>query len=182
MRAPLSEGASEQAALTTNAPTAQARHQATDRPYRARILRPVRTRTLLLLAVACGLVILAAGVVQLLRIAGQDEPAPAARVGEQVQIGDLVVTVEDFAEDDTRAVVELELGGVDDPDGTEEFRLVVPGASLAPITSSADACAGTTVAQRACSLTFDLGDTEGSSRVLLYRRGDEQARWELGGS
>ena len=113
-------------------PIAQTRHQATDRPYRARILRPVRTRTLLLLAVACGLVILAAGVVQLLRIAGQDEPAPAAVVGEQVQIGDLAVTVEDFAEDDGRAVVELELGGVDDPDGTEEFRLVVPGASLAP--------------------------------------------------
>jgi hypothetical protein len=173
--APRSEGPSEHAELT-NAPIRQARHQATDRPYRARILRPVRTRTLLLLAVACGLVILAAGVVQLLRIAGQDEPSPAARVGEEVQIGDLAVTVEDFVEDDRRAVVDLELGGVDDPDGTEEFRLVVPGESLRAID---DECAGATVAPRACSLTFDLGDTEGSSRVLIYRRGDEQARWEL---
>ena len=138
----------------------------------------MRTRTLLLLAVACGLVILVAGVVQLLRIAGQDEPAPAAGIGEQVQIGDLEVTVEDFVENGGRAVVELELAGVDDPDGTEEFRLVVPGASLRPID---DECAGTTVAPRACALTFDLGDSEGSSRVLLYRRGDEQARWELGG-
>ena len=75
-----------------------------------------------------------------------------------------------------------QLGGVDDPDGTEEFRLVVPGASLAPITSGDDACVGTTVARRACSLTFDLAGTEGSSRVLLYRSGDEPARWELGGS
>jgi hypothetical protein len=166
----------EQAALTTNAPIAQARHQPTARPYRARILRPVRTRTLLLLAVACGLVILAAGVVQLLRIAGQDEPERAARIGEQVQIGDLAVTVEEFAEDGGRAVVELELGGVDDPDGTDDFRLVVPGASLAPID---DECGGSTVSPRACSLTFDLTGTEGSSRVLIYRRGDEQARWEL---
>ena len=140
----------------------------------------MRTRTLLLLAVACGLVILAAGVVQLLRIAGQDEPAPAARVGEEVQIGDLAVTVEDFAENGARAVVEVELGGVDDPDGTEEFRLVVPGAR--PWHAVDGACAGTTVAQRACSLTFDLADTEGSSRVLIYRRGDEQARWDLSGS
>lgn len=136
----------------------------------------MRTRTLLLLAVACGLVILAAGVVQLWRIAGQDEPAPAARVGEQVEIGDLAVTVEDFAEADGRALVELELGGVDDPAGTAEFRLVVPGDSLAPID---DECAGATVRPRACSLTFDLTGTEGSSRVLIYRRGDEQARWQL---
>jgi hypothetical protein len=139
----------------------------------------VRTRTLLLLAVACGLVILAAGVVQLLRIAGQDEPERAARVGERVEIGDLSVTVEDFAERDGRAVVAVEVGGVDDPDGTDDFRLVVPGAALAPVD---DQCAGTTVAQRACSLTFNVGAVNGSSRVLLYRRGDEQARWVLSGA
>jgi hypothetical protein len=139
----------------------------------------VRTRTLLLLAVACGLVILAAGVVQLLRIAGQDEPERAARVGERVEIGDLSVTVEDFAERDGRAVVAVEVGGVDDPDGTDDFRLVVPGAALRP---SDDGCVGTTAALRTCSLTFDVDEVEGSARVLLYRRGDEQVRWELSGS
>ena len=142
----------------------------------------MRTRTLLLLAVACGLVILAAGVVQLWRIAGQDEPAPAARVGEQVEIGDLAVTVEDFAESGGRALVQLQLGGVDDPEGTSEFRLVVPGASLRPVSTAPDACAGTTVAQQRCTLTFDVADADGTSRVLIYRRGDERARWELSGS
>jgi hypothetical protein len=136
----------------------------------------VRTRTLLLLAVACGLVILVAGVVQLLRIAGQDEAPPAASLGEPVEVGDLTVTVDGFRERDGRGVVELELGGVDDPDGTNDFRLVVPGASLRAVE---DECAGTTVAPRVCSLTFDLSETEGTSRVLLYRRGDERARWEL---
>jgi hypothetical protein len=136
----------------------------------------VRTRTLLLLAVACGLAILAAGVVQLLRIAGEDEPAPAAQLGEPVRVGDLTVTVDDYSERADRAVVELSLGGVDDPEGTDDFRLVVPGASLAP---NGDECGGTTVAQRTCSLTFDLGGTEGSSRVLIYRRGDQRARWVL---
>jgi hypothetical protein len=136
----------------------------------------VRTRTLLLLAVACGLVILVAGVIQLLRIAGQDEATPAAAIGEAVEVGDLTVTVDGFTEQAGRGVVELELGGVDDPEGTDDFRLVVPGASLRAVE---DGCAGTTVDPRVCSLTFDLSGTEGSSRVLLYRRGDERARWEL---
>jgi hypothetical protein len=136
----------------------------------------VRTRTLLLLAVACGLVILVAGVIQLLRIAGQDEATPAAAIGEAVEVGDLTVTVDGFTEQAGRGVVELELGGVDDSQGTDDFRLVVPGASLQ---ATDDECDGTTVALRDCSLTFDLSGTEGSSRVLLYRRGDERARWEL---
>jgi hypothetical protein len=136
----------------------------------------VRTRTLLLLAVACGLLILVAGVIQLLRIAGQDEPPPAAQIGEPVRVGDLTVTVDGYSERGDRGVVALSLGGVDDPEGTDDFRLVVPGASLVP---SGDECGGTTVATRTCSLTFDLADAEGTSRVLLYRRGDDQARWVL---
>ena len=69
------------------------------------------------------------------------------------------------------------------PTGRPSFRLVVPGAALRP--SAADgadqvpSCAGTTVATQRCALTFDVSDVDGSSRVLLYRRGDEQVRWEL---
>jgi hypothetical protein len=136
----------------------------------------VRTRTLLLLAVACGLVILVAGVIQLLRIAGQDEASPAAAIGEPVRVGDVTVTVDGLTEQAGRAVVALQLGGVDDPDGTDDFRLVVPGASLR---ATDDDCDGTTVVPRSCSLTFAVGDADPSSRVLLYRRGDEQARWVL---
>ncbi|MDQ3468471.1 MAG: hypothetical protein M3487_01655 [Actinomycetota bacterium] len=140
----------------------------------------MRTKTLLLLAVACGLVILAAGVVQLLRVAAQDDPARAAAVGDVVAVGDLTVTVLAFAERDGRGVVSVEVGGVDDPDGIDEFRLVVPGAALPPTTGAA-ACAGTTVTAQRCDLVFGLPQAPGTSRVLLYRRGDEQVRWELVG-
>ena len=136
----------------------------------------MRTRTLLLLAIACGLVILAAGVVQLLRIAGEDDPPTAAAIGEAVRIGDMTVTVVGATEADGAVTVELDIGGVDDPDGTADFRLVVPGESLA---ADADSCGATTTHSQRCDLTFDLAGTEGTSRVLLYRRGDERARWEL---
>jgi hypothetical protein len=139
----------------------------------------VRTRTLLLLAIACGLVILAAGVVQLLRIAGQDAPATAAAVGREVQVADMTVEVLDTTEVDGMVAVDIAIGGVDDPDGSADFRLVVPGDSLA---ASGGSCGATTVDVQRCVLEFDLEGTEGSSRVLLYRRGDERVRWELGGA
>ncbi len=139
----------------------------------------MRTRTLLLLAIACGFVILAAGVVQLLRIAGQDEAPTAAVVGEPTCVADMTITVESFDEAADRAIVVVDIGGVDDPDGTDDFRLVVPGKALAPAGGGADACGATAVAPATCTLSFDLGATDGTSRVLLYRRADEQARWEL---
>ena len=145
----------------------------------------MRTRTLLLLAVGCGLVILVAGVVQLLRISGQDDPPRPAEVGAPVAIGDLTVTVERLDEAAGQATVVIETGGVEDADGAGEFRLVVPGASLQATgaTDATDAslppCVGTTVDVQRCSLTFDVGAVDGSSRVLLYRRGDEQVRWDL---
>ena len=139
----------------------------------------MRTRTLLLLAIGCGLVILAAGVVQLLRIASQDDPPTAATVGTEVQIADMTVEVLEITEDDGTVAVGIAIGGVDDPDGSADFRLVVPGESLS---SSGGSCGATTVDVRRCVLEFDLEGTEGSSRVLLYRRGDERLRWELGGT
>jgi hypothetical protein len=76
-------------------------------------------------------------------------------------------------------VVVVEIGGVDDPDGAGGFRLVVPGEALTAVAGGDGACEATTVAVDRCTLTFDLARADGTSRVLLYRRGDEQARWEL---
>jgi hypothetical protein len=142
----------------------------------------VRTRTLLLLAVACGFVILVAGVVQLLRIAAEDDADADESfhaIGEQVDVGDLTVVVESYDERGDSARLSLTVGGVDDPDGSDEFRLVVPGESLTPTGAGAEPCAATTVAPQECELTFDLGDAAGGARILLYRRGDDVARWEL---
>jgi hypothetical protein len=139
----------------------------------------VRTRTLLLLAVVCGLVILVAGVIQLLRIAGEDEAAEFYPLGATVRVGDLEVVVESYDESGESAEVAVRLGGVDDPDGAADFRLVVPGEALAPTGDGEDACGAVSVAAAACQLTFELGDAAGGVRVLRVERGDDSARWEL---
>ena len=142
----------------------------------------MRTRTLLLLAVACGLVILVAGVVQLLRIAGQDETVDFSPLGAEVRVGDLEVIVEAYEESSATAEVSVRLGGVDDPDGAADFRLVVPGEALAPTGDGDDACGAVTVAARECQLTFELDEPAGGVRILLVERGDDNARWELADS
>jgi hypothetical protein len=146
----------------------------------------VRTRTLLLLAVACGLAILAAGVALLWRIGNEQDTTAAREPGEAVDVGDLTIVVEEYEETSDQAVVTIEVGGVDDADGAAGFRLVVPGealepASTAPPDGGPPRCEATAEAATRCVLLFDVGRVEGSSRVLLYRRGDEQVRWRLGG-
>jgi hypothetical protein len=139
----------------------------------------VRTRTLLLLAVACGLAILVAGVVQLLRIANQDEAAAVVPIGQAVRVGDMSVTVEDVSERPGRVLVDVEIGGVDDADGSANFDLNVSGTLYEPDASAGNHCGATTVQVQPCTLAFSVGEDAGSSRVLLYRRGDERVSWDL---
>jgi hypothetical protein len=140
----------------------------------------MKTRTLLLLALGCGLAILLAGGALLLRLAGQDDPEPPVALGVETAIGDLHVTVVSAAEqpDSKMLTVELELGGVDDPDGAAGFELIASGRPIPPGESST--CGATTLEPSQCTLVFDVSSADGESRVLRYRRGDDQARWDVG--
>lgn len=142
----------------------------------------MRTRTLLLLAVACGVAILAAGAALFVQLAGQDEPARPVHVGVEVTVGDLRANVDSFGETDGRFEVVIDLAGVDDDDAIADFTLVTPdGPVAADTTASVDppACLAATVAEVRCTLVFPLSENPGTTRVLVLRRGDEQARWEL---
>jgi hypothetical protein len=91
-------------------------------------------------------------------------------------IGDMRVTVLGAAEDGDRLDVDVLLGGVDDADGAEGFRLIASGR---PVPAGAGSCGATTVTSNPCTLVFDVSTADGESRVLRYRRGDDQARWDL---
>lgn len=138
----------------------------------------MRTRTLLLLAVTCGLAILIAGTVQLLRLAGQ-ETAPLLSVGGSGTAGDAAVLVEHYAEADGVATVTVTLSGVDDADGLDGFTLVGPGATVGPNQRGDDACEGFTVEPVTCTLTFGTADVQGGDRLLVFSRAAETVRWKL---
>jgi hypothetical protein len=138
----------------------------------------MRTRTLLLLAVSCGLAILLAGGVQLLRLSNQTTDK-ALVVGSQGIAGDATVKVVDFSEVDGFAIVTVTLSGVDDQQGLEGFRLQMVNALVAPNQKDVKACRGFTVAPVTCTLTFGTAGAKGASRQLIFRRAEQQVRWKL---
>lgn len=137
----------------------------------------MKTRTLLLLAVATGLAILVAGGVQLIRVSTQDPTVPSSVLGTVVEVGDMDVVVREASmTSPAELVVDVELGGVEEADGADGFSLVVPGDVIAPDPS---VCAVSTAERRPCTLAFDVSDAEGDARTLRYDRADEAARWPL---
>jgi hypothetical protein len=141
----------------------------------------MKTRTLLMLALACGLAILLAGGVLLLQLLNRADVVPPTPLGEQAMVGDMAVSVVTFDETAGVMTVDVMLSGVDDPDGADGFRLIASGREAERL-DGADtgvSCATTSVEVSACTLAFDVSPADGVSRVLFYRRGDQQARWVL---
>jgi hypothetical protein len=138
----------------------------------------VKTRTLLLLALACGVAIMLAGAVLLFQLSTQDDVEPPVAIGSVVTVGDMAVAVEGATEPADMLEVTVRIGGVDDPDGAAGFRLIASGRAVQPVTGEG-ACGATTVAVITCRLRFDVSGADGSSRVLFYERGDGGVRWVL---
>jgi hypothetical protein len=144
----------------------------------------MKTRTLLLLSVGTALAILLAGGVFLLQLASQDDAAVLTSIGDAARVGDVTVTVLDAEESGGVLAVDVEIGGLDDDDGIDTFRLVTGDRRLSPLgAGSQDAAAGRcrsiTVEATVCRIDFDVSASETSSRVLVMRRGDDQTNWRL---
>ena len=83
----------------------------------------MRTRTLLLLSVSCGLAILLAGLFLLLRIDRTGPTAERLAIGDTARAGDLRVTVLAADESDGFMRVAVRIGGVVDDSVADDFRL-----------------------------------------------------------
>jgi len=144
----------------------------------------MKTRTLLLLAVGTALAILLAGGVLLLQLSSESNAVPTIALDDEAQVGDVTITVFGAAPAADAASdlyeVDVELAGVDDPDGLDSIRLVTGDRSLAPLREAAEGrCTEITEAPVRCRLDFDTSGSETTSRVVVMRRGDDQANWRL---
>lgn len=112
-----------------------------------------------------------AGAVLLFQLATRDDIAAAIPLGTAAEVGDVTATVTESSEADGVLVVRVALDAPAGIDPTTGFHLIASGRAVDP---DAVECAAV------CSVTFDVSAADGTSRVLFYERGDEQARWVLG--
>ena len=140
----------------------------------------MKTRTLLLLSVAVALAILLAGGVFLFQLTSETAAVERAEVGQAVSVGDVDVTVLGVSGGEPILSIDVELGGVDDPAGVDSFALVTGDRRLEPITAPAEGrCVDIVVEIQRCRIDFDVSGADGSNRLLVLRRGDDQRNWVL---
>ena len=141
----------------------------------------MKTRTLLLLAVTVGLIILIAGSVKLFLIA-EDEPSKHLHVPGMTKVGDMSVTVRSVRVEGGQLLVSVELVGVDDPDGAASWVFGNGSGTLhalAPPPGTGEPCASTSATEPTdCVLAFATADARG---VLGYQRAGTTVRWDVVG-
>jgi len=145
----------------------------------------VRTRTLILLALACGLLILVAGGIQLVRLAASShDTVDVLELGERAALDGVRVTVVSArmvdGVVDVRVQFDADDGAVLDAEAGWAF---LAGGRLRDVTPPAAAdrppCAGTAVpagTSLECELAFVSPTIDG---VISFSREDEQRQWRL---
>ena len=145
------------------------------------------TRRLIITALVCGMAILLAGGVFLVRVAGDraERTVTIHRVGDVVRVGDLTVVVTRVTTraDGVQVGVEVDASGArlaEAADAEAPWSLLVrtPRARLAPLDSERP-CRGARIAageRLACDLAFEAGE---GAAFLAFDWLGQAARWRL---
>jgi hypothetical protein len=143
----------------------------------------MKTRTLLLLSVACGLIILVAGGVKLLQVATDRTEVPVLSIGDSTRIGDMTVRVESVSTDGAGTEARISMTGVPGELAVDGWRLLGDGEVVEPFTtvgaiSDDRLCdARTSVPEDGdvvCIVRFPAVDTV---QAVAYTRAGEQRQW-----
>lgn len=146
----------------------------------------MKTRTLLLLSVGCGLVILLAGGLKLFQVAGDRREVPVLEFGTAAQIGDMSVAVVSVTDHSDGTRVEIRMSGVPGEPVVEDWRLLGDGRvwepSGAEVSGTSDGplvCGGSSIVPEGdtpieCIIRFPSVE---SIQAIAYTRAGEQRQW-----
>ncbi|MFM1752122.1 MAG: hypothetical protein RL119_1084 [Actinomycetota bacterium] len=151
----------------------------------------MKTRTLLLLSVGCGLLILLAGGAKLLQVATDRTEVPVLAFGEEALIGDMAVRVIDITGNSSDnspdsssgngTLVEIAMSGVPGAPVIDDWRLLADGKVFPASGASGDEqyCASATRVPEGgsevrCVLRFPAAETV---QAVAYTRAGEQRQW-----
>ena len=140
----------------------------------------MKTRNLILLSIACGLMILLAGGFKLFQVATDRTEVPVNKLGVAATIGDMTATVLAINGSDQGISVAIEMSGVAGDLVIDGWRLLGDGKVLEPSGAVFDG---------ACNATTEVPDSQASVQCFLrfpsvkavqavaYTRAGEQRQW-----
>ena len=124
---------------------------------------------------ACLVAVIVAGVIKLVQINDGDTKVEVLKFGDSAVVGEMTVSVIAVRTTATQTIVDVEMGGVADPDGAASWRLLTDGKLYQPVEGmEADQCGATTVDLQQCAVVFDA---VGAGTSVAYSRAGEQRNW-----
>lgn len=133
----------------------------------------MKTRTLILWSLVCGVIILVAGSIKLFQVSSDDTAVEFLAFGESATVADMVVAVESVESAGDTTLVTVTMNGPDGADAREGWRVVVGDRVLAPAAEGSD-CTAVTATPVTCVVAFTVAD---ESIVVAYLRAGEQRQW-----
>lgn len=148
----------------------------------------MKTRTLLLLSIGCGLIILLAGGLKLFQVANDRTEVPVLELGTSSSIGDMTVAVVAVVDGDDGTRVIVRMSGVPGEPVVDDWRLLGDGRVLEPSgaedesTGAAETiavCGRSSVVPEGfdpieCVIRFPSVD---AVQAVAYTRAGEQRQW-----
>ena len=139
------------------------------------------TRTLILTALLCGVLIIGAGGFKLYQTVRDGNEATLLSLGESVRLGEMTVRVDGVEVNSERTLVQVSLVGVEGASAQEGWKLLAGGEISEPVSlpaGSGTVCTATALTtETVCTIAFPVSK---GTRTIAYVRAGEQRQWATG--
>ena len=136
------------------------------------------TRKLILWALVCGVLILAAGTAKLFQTSQKPVEVQLLEFGESVTLGDMTVSVTALRDTADRTLVDVTMVGVAEAQAMDGWKMLASGEVSDPVMLPVGAGTECTLTQLektlVCTVAFPVSE---GTRTIAYVRAGEQRQW-----
>ena len=136
------------------------------------------TRKLILWALVCGVLILAAGTAKLFQTSQKPVEVQLLALGESVTLGDMTVSVTALRDIDDRTLVDVTMVGVAEAQAMDGWKMLASGKVSDPVLLPVGEGTECTLTQLektlVCTVAFPVSE---GTRTVAYIRAGEQRQW-----
>ena len=136
------------------------------------------TRKLILWALVCGVLILAAGTAKLFQTSQKPVEVQLLALGDSVTLGDMTVSVTALRDTTDRTLVDVSMVGVAEAQAMDGWKMLASGEVSDPVMLPVGAGTECTLTQLdetlVCTVAFPVSE---GTRTVAYIRAGEQRQW-----